>query len=234
MQLYYPQMVYGVVDGVVIDEMNRGEGAALGHNFPGVRSINVRYWVMLSADWVSSNISSKLLYGPRSNDGGPLQSGPGAGQPAGPGCIAVMVGSNNPYVTCQQSNYDSPWGFYGVKYNEAGGFSEGPALRRGQWECIEYHLALGTLGNFDGRMTYYLNDTTIEDRQGLPLYNDSNVGTFGNIEFYQERGRGRIWYDDIVITDGTRIGCSGGPPPTNPDNPVGPPGQVTGLTVTVQ
>jgi hypothetical protein len=80
-------------------------------------------------------------------------------------------------------------------------------------------------------MRWWRNDVLLGETANIlmrPLPNGDKMqppGHFDNIAFYQERGIGDIWYDDLVITDGTRIGCSGGAPAgsTTQDQPPGAP-----------
>jgi hypothetical protein len=202
------------------DAMTRGEGAATDRHFPDTYHINIRYWIMLSADFQTSNISTKWLYGPRSEDSQLYNGGP-----AGPGCLLVTVGGPNPYLGCQGTAMRPPESFIATPYNYSGGYSTAPAQQRGVWVCYEYEIDLGDLGASNGLMRLWKNDVLIGEVTGQSMRPSTAVGHFNNIAFYQERGIGDIWFDDLVITDGTRIGCSGGAPAgsTTQDQPPGAP-----------
>lgn len=202
-------------------------GPAVDKNFSSTRHINVRYWIWFSPGFVYSNKSTKWLYGPR-GDGSNLE---------GPGCLLVTVTSSRPYFTCQGSLY--PDGFYGVPYDRVTGSSTAPNTPQGQWVCVEYEAYQGTPGNSDGYMRWWRqlesesSQTLIGDLQNIPL-RTPNALPWLNIAFYRERGFGDIYYDDVIITDGTRIGCGSSPPPPPPPPPpdTTPPTQVTGVTAT--
>jgi hypothetical protein len=147
------------------------------------------------------------------------------GGPAGPGCLLVTVGGPNPYLGCQGTAMRPPESFIATPYNYSGGYSTAPAQQRGVWVCYEYEIDLGDLGASNGLMRLWKNDVLIGEVTGQSMRPSTAVGHFNNIAFYQERGIGDIWFDDLVITDGTRIGCSGGAPAgsTTQDQPPGAP-----------
>jgi hypothetical protein len=222
-QLHYPRSVEQVDydgDGIyeTVTEMTRGHGASVGRQFTPVYHINVRYWIMLSPAFETSPVSTKWMYGPRSDDSGLYNGGP-----AGPGCLLVTVGGPNPYLGCQGTAFRPPESFIATPYNYSGGFSTGPGMTRGVWTCYEYEVDLGDLGVSNGVMRLWKNDVLIGEITGASLRPVAEVGHHSNMYFYQERGFGEIWYDDLVITDGTRIGCGGQPPQPPPPTPLPPP-----------
>lgn len=198
------------------DAMTRGEGAATDRSISGAgKHMRMRYWVMFSGEFQPSNISTKWLYGFRTETAQNL---------AGPGCLLVMQGNMTPYLGCQGAFY--PDGLYGVPYNRSEGRATGPSQQRGVWACYEYEIDLGSsVGSSDGAMRLWKNDQLIGESTGLPLWVNGS-GNMDNIAFYQERGIGDIWYDDIVISDGSPIGCGSDPLPVDPLSPP------SGVTVT--
>lgn len=211
-QLHYP---------ATADAMTRGEGAATDRHFPDTYHINVRYWIKLSDGFQTSNISTKWLYGPRSEDAQLYKGGP-----AGAGCLLVTQGGPVPYLGCQGTALREPESFIAVPYNYGGGYANGPAQRLGEWACYEYEIDLGDIGQANGLMRLWKNDQLIGEVTGQLMRPTSAVGHFNNIAFYQERGIGDIWIDDLVITDGTRIGC-GTSAPSTPPPPIGGAGGTT-------
>jgi hypothetical protein len=197
------------------DALTRGEGAETDRDIPGGgKHMNVRYWIYLSPGFQTSNISTKWAYGLRSNNSQNL---------AGPGCLLVTQSSPAPFFGCAGAFY--PDGYYNVGWSRSGGYATTPQQQTGVWACYEYEAYLGSAqGSSDGYLRLWKNDQIIAEAYNLPLWVNGS-GDLNNMAFYQERGIGDIWYDDLVITDGTRIGCSGGAPAgsTTKDMPPGPP-----------
>jgi hypothetical protein len=83
---------------------------------------------------------------------------------------------------------------------------------------METELYIGTPGNSDGVMRYWLDGNLVGEALNRPLIASGN--SMNVVYFYLERGIGDLYYDDVAVGDG-RLGCSGSS--TTTDQPPGPP-----------
>lgn len=157
----------------------------------------LQYYIRFSPGFVRSNISTKWLYGPRPPEGSP-----------GPGCLVVQIGDQGPYFTCQGSKYDFPNGFYAIGFDKQNGYSVLPQVPNDKWILVQYEVDIGTLNKADGVMRYWLDGKLMGENTAVPL-NVPGVQDFIIIAFYQERGLGDIYYDDVVLMDAPPAGLVG-------------------------
>lgn len=162
-----------------------GGGPFILKTFSPMHHYYIQYWIRFSPGFVYAPKSTKWLYGPR----------PYA--PNGPGCLMVTTGAGT-WFTCQGAKYDLPNGCYMIGNED--GASILPAMPKGQWICVEYEVDIGTRDQADGVMRLWMNGYLMGERTNLPL-NVEGTGDFYDIAFYQERGIGDIYYDDVKLSD---------------------------------
>jgi hypothetical protein len=85
--------------------------------------------------------------------------------------------------------------------------------RKGEWVAIEMRVKLNTPGQSDGRITYWLNDEVVLDREGLNLrgaYTETSIN-LAMLEGYWNGGSPRDglkrWFDNVVIAS-EPVGCA--------------------------
>lgn len=161
--------------------------------FPNSTHVFFRYWVLMPLDYMNSDISTKLAYGPR-----------GLGEPS---CLTLTQGNSRPWFDCQTTT--SPSGSYNAgtsNFTEATGAS-GPPIGDGNWHCMETELDIGEAGKPNGLMRYWLDGNLIGQVFDVVLRpGDSSMNTW---RMYRERGLGDLYYDDFAVGD-ARLGCGEG------------------------
>jgi len=110
-------------------------------------------------------------------------------------------------------NFLSGWG-----WQDTMGGTQGD----GQWHCIEYHMQQVSGGGandvleiwVDGVERMSINNANLGTgtyAEGVIGENQAQVVGSGNNDYYTD-------YDDIIISDSTRVGCIGGLSPSAPQN----------------
>lgn len=170
-------------------DLEVGGGPWIQRTFPEMHHYFIKYHIRFSPGFIRSNISTKWLYGPR-----PPQNSPG------PGCLIVQIATQGPYFTCQGAKYDFPHGFYAIGFDKQNGYSTTGPISDDQWIEVEYEVDIGTLNKADGVMRYWKDGQLIGENTAVPL-NVDGVKDFHDIAFYQERGIGDIYYDNVILSD---------------------------------
>ncbi len=86
----------------------------------------------------------------------------------------------------------------------------------GEWFCFEMMMHANTVGNHDGSMAYWVNDTLIHREDGM-MWRTSPTLALNRVRLQHyittEDAQGfsnRVWFDDVVVST-ERIGCGDTP-----------------------
>lgn len=144
------------------------------------------------------------------------------------------TGGNNNYLlidpaTCVTGSTVNCTGYNGSQLQYLGGVRGNIAIftspNAGNWNCIEAHVKLNTIGLSDGIQEFWVDGVLDASRTNLN-FRGSYTGFGINavlFENYINQGSSQAqsrWWDNIVVAT-QRIGCSNSPPVTLPAVPTG-------------